>query len=92
MGSTVTGICADILEQPTYVWGKEPSSNRVVELARHRLHRLAESIPGLLKSIKIPSLDNRRGTPIKETPRRIITVTRSFLKYQKYQLRNTVGW
>ncbi len=37
----------------------------------------------------VPSLDNRRGPPMKETPR-IITVTSSFFEISPDQLRNTV--
>ncbi len=33
--------------------------NRVVVKAHHSLHRLAESIPGLLKGLKIPALEAR---------------------------------
>jgi hypothetical protein len=33
--------------------------NRVVVKAHHMLHRLAESIPGLLEGLKIPALKAR---------------------------------
>ncbi len=47
------GLCAGILEQSMWSW------NRVgigLSYRPARLHRVAESIPGLLKSLKIPSL------------------------------------
>ncbi len=42
--------CAGILEQTM------GARNRVVVPARQAIQRLAESIPGLLKSLEIPSL------------------------------------
>ncbi len=56
--------CAGILDFRTIYWGQEPSSNRVVKLARLATKAggidSLESIPGLFKSFKIPSL----GVPL----------------------------